>query len=162
VIIAATGHRPDKLGGYHPEVDRRAYDFAFGYLEKAKPEGVVSGMALGWDMAVADAAIDLGIPLIAAIPFVGQERKWKPAARKRYERICTLAHEAVVVTPYLLTTQAGSIAKAFMNRNEWMVDRCTKLVALWDGGKGGTANCIAYAVSRGKSYDNLWDKWSRR
>ncbi len=30
-------------------------------------------------------------------------------------------------------------------RNEWMVDNCDMLVAVWDGTDGGTYNCIDYA-----------------
>jgi uncharacterized phage-like protein YoqJ len=35
-------------------------------------------------------------------------------------------------------------------RNEWMVDRCDKLIAVWDGSKGGTGNCVDYAKSVNK------------
>jgi uncharacterized phage-like protein YoqJ len=30
-------------------------------------------------------------------------------------------------------------------RNEWMVDHCDLLIAVWDGSEGGTANCVRYA-----------------
>jgi hypothetical protein len=33
-------------------------------------------MARGWDLALAKAAVELGLPLFAAIPFVGQESRW--------------------------------------------------------------------------------------
>ena len=46
------------------------------YLERARPDAVISGMALGWDQAVARATADLGIPWVAAITFEGQESKW--------------------------------------------------------------------------------------
>jgi uncharacterized phage-like protein YoqJ len=35
-------------------------------------------------------------------------------------------------------------------RNEWMVDNCDLLIAVWDGTSGGTANCIKYAVKKKK------------
>lgn len=45
-------------------------------------------------------------------------------------------------------------------RNEWMVDRATKMVALHDGSWGGTFNCLAYARKKGVPVDNLWDRWT--
>ena len=32
-------------------------------------------------------------------------------------------------------------------RNEWMVNNCDVLIAVWDGTSGGTANCVKYAES---------------
>jgi len=36
------------------------------------------------------------------------------------------------------------------DRNEWMVDHCHALVAVWNGTGGGTANCVGYAKRVGK------------
>ena len=30
-------------------------------------------------------------------------------------------------------------------RNEYMVDKCDILLAVWDGSAGGTNNCVKYA-----------------
>ena len=35
-------------------------------------------------------------------------------------------------------------------RNEEMVDRCDLLIGVWDGSKGGTYNCINYAIDHGR------------
>lgn len=70
--IAFTGHRPDKLGGYSPEADRRLVAFArrlvVALQARYAPERFISGMALGWDMAVAEACASKGLPFIAAVP----------------------------------------------------------------------------------------------
>ena len=73
MIIAATGHRPDKLGGYGSIVADRLFHLAYETLEELAPTLVISGMALGWDMAVAEAAFCLDIPFHAYRPFEGQE-----------------------------------------------------------------------------------------
>lgn len=31
-----------------------------------------------------------------------------------------------------------------------MVDRCDRLIAVWDGSNGGTGNCVKYAKEVGK------------
>lgn len=35
-------------------------------------------------------------------------------------------------------------------RNEYMVDLADKVIAVWDGSKSGTANCVKYAEKTGK------------
>ncbi|WP_188052008.1 hypothetical protein [Azospirillum sp. Sh1] len=46
-------------------------------------------------------------------------------------------------------------------RNEWMVDHSDRLLALWDGSQGGTANCVRYARGLGRPIDNLWSEWEK-
>lgn len=54
MIVAATGHRPNKLGGYAHWDAERAIDLAMRYLTLLKPSRVISGMAQGWDQARCD------------------------------------------------------------------------------------------------------------
>ncbi|PAD70641.1 hypothetical protein CHH83_02225 [Bacillus sp. 7586-K] len=35
-------------------------------------------------------------------------------------------------------------------RNEWMVDNSDYVIAVWDGTKGGTGNCVKYAQKQNK------------
>ena len=35
-------------------------------------------------------------------------------------------------------------------RNEYMVDLADKVIAVWDGSKSGTGNCVKYAKQVGK------------
>lgn len=152
-VIAATGHRPDKLGGYSNQVRLALGGLATEYLYREAPEKVISGMALGWDQAVAVTALALRIPLIAAVPFEGQESTWPEDSQRLYRFILESADEVVVVSKVACNT-------AFQTRNKWMVDRATKMVALWDGSWGGTFNCLDYARKRGVPVDNLWNRWS--
>jgi uncharacterized phage-like protein YoqJ len=152
-IFAATGHRPNKLGGYGEDVYQRLKFMARFYLRDTKPKEVISGMALGWDQAWADAAVAEGIPFIAAVPFEGQENIWPEESKARYRELLGKASSKIVVCP------GGYAAWKMQRRNEWMVNICTKLVALWDGTSGGTGNCIKYAESVKKPIDNLWSSW---
>lgn len=52
------------------------------------------------------------------------------------------------------------VPKAMQIRNEWIVDRADRIIALWDGSFGGTHNCITYANKRKVPVDNLWDAWA--
>jgi uncharacterized phage-like protein YoqJ len=153
MIIAGTGHRPDKLGGYENRTRLALGGLATEYLAQKRPDLVISGMALGWDQALAGAAVALEIPFLAIIPFEGQERKWPEDARARYKRLLAAATEVIVISPWPST-------KAMQLRNEAMVDRCDRVVALWDGSWGGTFNCVKYAEKKRVPIDHLWDRWS--
>lgn len=150
MLIAATGHRPNKLGGYGPAAYRKLVTLAEAYLRLAKPEGIISGMALGWDQAWADAGLNLGIPVHAAVPFAGQESRWPLESQKNFKRIID---QCATVT--IVCKGAYSAAK-MQTRNEWMVDKADRVCALWDGSSGGTGNCLRYAQSADKQIDNVW------
>lgn len=154
MINAATGHRPDKLEGTYSLLTRRALGaVAVQHLHYNRPDSVISGMALGWDQAVAGACVTLRIPFIAAVPFEGQEKRWPVEAQERYWRLLGQAERVEVVSEY-----PG--AKAMDLRNRWMVDNAEEMLALWNGDLiGGTANCIRYAETCGRPVTNLWSTW---
>jgi len=143
MIVAFTGHRPDKLGGYKLPNDTyiRVCQKIDTTLKEFKPEKVITGMALGIDQWAASIAHKLHIPFLAAIPFEGQENAWPESSRKIYRILRKLVTEEVIVS------QGGYSADKMQVRNIWMVDNCDKLIAVWDGTKGGTGNCIEYAKS---------------
>ena len=151
--VAGTGHRPDKLGGYGKSVKARLEVLAIDWITLNKPSLVISGMALGWDQALAEAALEVKVPLLAAIPFEGQEASWPDEGQRRYREILAAAQEVKVVS------QGGYAAYKMQRRNEWMVDHCDLVLALWDGSSGGTGNCIRYARQQLKTIENLWTQW---
>jgi len=154
MLIAATGHRPDKLGGYGVH-DARLEAIARGYLSLMQPAGVITGMALGWDTRFALAALSLGLQVHAAVPFEGQESRWPWQSQQTYRSILARCATVTVVCP-------GGFSKiAMQQRNEWMVDRAVRICAMWDGSAGGTGNCIRYAEKQKKPIDNLWQAFSR-
>lgn len=153
MILAGTGHRPDKLGGYDPHTTKRVLDFATEILRHHQPSLVISGMAQGWDMALAQAAVNLGIPFHAYVPFHGQEQVWPMATRLYYKALLSLAQNVVMVT------QGGYSKSAMQLRNQAMVDNCDLLAALWNGSKGGTENCLMYAMLTSKPYINYWPQF---
>jgi uncharacterized phage-like protein YoqJ len=143
MIIAATGHRPEKLNKEYDHkgpVSRLILSEIKQVLIQLQPEKAICGMALGVDMIFAVAALRLSIPLIAAIPFKGQESKWPRSSQDQYHQI--LSHRLVTIH---YVCDPGYAAWKMQKRNEWMVDRCTNLLGVWDRSSGGTANCIEYA-----------------
>lgn len=155
MIVAGTGHRPDKLGGYDGNVLRHLALTAKQWLERNPAERVISGGALGWDQALALAAARLKIPLTLALPFRNFDSKWPSHSRKLLSDIIAMADTTVYVC------EDGYAPWKMQQRNKYMVDNCDLVLALWNGTKGGTANCIAYADSRGKPVENLWDFYEK-
>jgi uncharacterized phage-like protein YoqJ len=172
--IAITGHRPNKLGNDYDltsplilsikkEIidNLKAVRYAFPNLT------LITGMALGIDTLFAQIAIDLNIPFIAAIPFIGQETKWNDKTRQEYHNLLNKSYNIMIVDrgydvtypAYLERRNMLIIDKQLHNqyspakmqqRNIWMVDNCDILIAVWDGSSGGTANCVKYAESVNK------------
>lgn len=153
MIYAGTGHRPNKLGGYSQGVTNKLIQLAKTSLTEDKVTKVISGMALGWDMALAEAAIELDIPFIAAVPFFGQEKMWPKESQERYHRILEKAEDIIYVC------DKGYAPWKMQIRNEWMVNNCDTVLALWDGSKGGTGNCIQYANKTNKPIQNIWNQF---
>ncbi len=148
MVIAATGHRPDKLGHDYDltgplcnAIRKRMQDV----IDQYEPDAIISGMALGIDTMWAELALENGIELHAYIPCWNQDKMWPQKSRDRYQKI--LAHP--LCKKFII--HAGEYNNFCMNnRNIAMVDNCRILVAVWDGTKGGTANCVLYALNKKK------------
>jgi len=146
VIIAITGHRPPKCGNYegtNPLACWVKTEIRKALLE-LQPTALITGMAIGVDQWTAAICIKLAIPFVAAVPFVGQERQWPALARDEYALMLHLAKEVVVVC------EGGYERWKMQARNEWSVDHSDKLLAVFDGSQGGTANTVNYADRVGR------------
>jgi uncharacterized phage-like protein YoqJ len=153
VRLAVTGHRPPKIGGYNqPNIVSTAIRQGMHVaLTTMRPEIVYIGMALGSDQMMAEVCIQLGIPFFACIPFLGFESRWPPHSQRRYNELLRYAADQIVVTPVRQYR-----AWYMQARNQWMVDRADRLLAVWNGVRdGGTWNCIRYAESVSKPWSQL-------
>lgn len=142
ITLSITGHRPDKfdddyLGVYPIPVSVRIWlSNMYSYYD---PDKVIWGCALGVDTWSAEEAVEIGIPIHAAIPFEGFNKSWPYESQKKLEGLLKQCTEVTVVNP-------GSYrAWFFQTRNEWMVNHSNRLLAVWNGTAGGTWNCVNYA-----------------
>jgi len=143
--MAFTGHRPQKLGGYGDSPTKTrikaAVQAAISKFSLANPgASFISGMALGLDQWAAEIVLELGLPLIAAVPCKGQERMWPHPSKQTYRDLIARATEVVVLAEHYSPV-------VMQIRNRWMVDRATDVLAVWDGSSGGTENCVRYALT---------------
>lgn len=157
MILGITGHRPHKLGsgvGWTPlrraVVRRMAEEF-----DRLQPSRVIQGMALGVDRWAGWLAHRRSVPFTAAVPFTGQFMRWSPEQRQAYGQLLELAASEVDTSIGHSCSKCSfhwqdQMRHLFQVRNEWIVDHCDVLLAVWDGSSGGTANCVAYAEKVGR------------
>jgi len=150
-----TGHRPEKLTV--PE------NVVVVQLEKEIRQAIadgfttfISGMALGVDIWAAEIVLRLktefpDIQLICASPYEGFERRWSADWQSRYNSILERADLVSFICQHY---SRG----CFQIRNEWMVDRSSRVIAVFNGGKGGTKNTIDYAKRNGMELRVLMPK----
>lgn len=153
MIIAVTGHRPNKLWGYdlfHPKYKELSLQM-LDFLEENKATHCISGLALGVDTVFAQSSMryrrlypELNVMVECAIPCANHSSKWNKEAQALYNNLLVLADIVTYVSKE--TYQPWLMQK----RNEYMVDKCDLLLAIWDGSKGGTGNCVNYAKKKGK------------
>lgn len=141
-----TGHRPEKLQA--PE------SVVVAALEKEIRQAIadgfsvfISGMARGVDIWAAEIVLRLrdageAIRLICACPYRGFVRGWTQNWQDRYMAILSAADLVRNICP-------GYSRSCFQRRNEWMVDRAARVIAVWNGQPSGTKNTIDYAQQMG-------------
>lgn len=143
-----TGHRPGKLTMPEQKI-KAALDEK---IQAAIADGYqvfISGMARGVDIWAAEAVLRLRnggqpIRLVCAVPYNGFETCWSAAWQERYRRILFGADRVQYICPkYSLG--------CFQIRNQWMVDHSARIIAVYNGGRGGTRNTLKYAAAQGIS-----------
>lgn len=153
MIFCGTGHRPDKLIGGWDNWDRHYLELTellIEALEHHKPRQVISGFALGFDLALAKASICLSVPTIAYIPCQNQEIKWKSFYKKEYINLLEKCDQYT-----LISEKYDNFC--MQKRNIAMVNDSDAVIALYNGDKsGGTYNCINFAQKQNKKIINLW------
>lgn len=113
----------------------------------------LSGMAVGFDLAAADAVLHLrgecpGMRLVAVVPFEGQQQRFPAAERSRFERVLAAADDRILLA-------ASYHRGVYSLRNDYLVDRAATLLAWYDGSPGGTRYTVRRALRMGRRVDNL-------
>lgn len=143
--VCFTGHRPEKLTRSERLIKRD--------LEKEIKRAInngfttfITGMARGTDIWAAEIVLELkdkgkDIKLICASPYHGFEKCWGEDWRQRYKTIFSKADYAFFVSMEYSRS-------CFQVRNEWMVNHSSRVIAVYNGERGGTMNTIEYAAKK--------------
>lgn len=140
--VCFTGHRPEKISRCKKDIKADLEK----EIRQAIADGLdvfITGMARGVDIWAAQIVLRLrdegmDIKLMCACPYDGFDRGWSSEWQKQYTDILESADFVKYVCP-------GYTRSCFQIRNEWMVNHATRVIAVFNGEKGGTKNTIDYA-----------------
>ena len=133
MILAVTGHRPQRLKGQ----ENMIREWAEGQLIRLHPSMIYDGMAQGADQIVAIAAKKLNIPIICCYPF----------PRTNYYPI----EQWIMENNEVIFIQPAFSKQSYIIRDKFMVDHSDTVLTIWDGIRhGGTYITREYAIKQGK------------
>ncbi len=154
--VAFTGHRT-----YRREAEALLHE-TLSMLYARGFRTFLCGMAVGFDMAAAEAVLAMrdtvprsDVRLMAIIPFEGQQARFSAVDRERFARIVAAADRVVPLAP---TYHPGCYAQ----RNDYLIDHASLLVAWYDGSLGGTRYTVRRALKLGLECINLYQLGGER
>lgn len=154
VTCCFTGHRPDTLPWGEDETALSAQACQEQIREKILllvEDGYqyfISGMAQGIDLMAAEMVLTLqkeGVPieLCCAVPYRGQQENFPIKDKIRYHDILDVADEVLIL-------EERYKKNCLLKRNEYMVDRSSALIAVYNQNRsGGTYYTVRYALKKG-------------
>jgi ribonuclease HI/uncharacterized phage-like protein YoqJ len=135
--VAVLGHRPPDLGGYadNPLADAVRTKLAEILAAKATIADdlvVLSGLRLGAELLGAEAALELGLPLVVVLPYPDPESVWPAASQARFHEVRDRATDVVQLQKKAPTSKQEAGA-ALARRDAWIARHATEAVLVWDG-----------------------------
>ena len=152
--VCFTGYRPMKCPWGFNEEDTRCILMKKelkSIIEQCIDKGYntfISGMALGFDIICAEIVLELkkkhkNIKLIGALPCENQDSKWNDIQKKRYKKILKKLDDIHCLYKFY-------IDGCMQERNKFMVDNSSLVIALYNGKSGGTKQTVNYAIKNNK------------
>lgn len=168
--ICFTGPRPKQLFGYD-EVARGMYSkilsFVVETVKSLIDEGYdkfITGGAQGFDQVAFWSIAHIkrqgfNVENNLYLPFQGQDRIWNATglfSQQEYNKMKRMADDIYYTTDGTITDKY-KVVPALLHRNHCMVNDSSLVIALlagrskhWQDAKGGTAECVRYAVANEK------------
>jgi uncharacterized phage-like protein YoqJ len=154
MIVTGIAHPPARLHERSEIPSSELVFLAKMGLNTYRATHLITGLAQGWEQALAKAAIELEIPYSVAIPFPGRDADWKREARLLYLDLLARASDVYRVCDEWFE-------EAVMEGHFWRVDRSEIVLALWDFEfQGDTFQTMSYGLKTGRTVVNLWNEWS--
>lgn len=145
-----TGHRPQSLPwGFNEQDDR-----CLKMKEKLRTQIInainkgynifICGMALGFDIICTEQVLELKkqytqIKIIGALPCKTQAKFWSKKDKLRYKSVLTKLDSIRCIYNHFI----GNVC--YLERNKYMINNSSLVIALFNGQDGGTKNTINYA-----------------
>jgi ribonuclease HI len=135
--VAVGGLRPPELGGYEAtEIPNRVRTQLAEILEAKTtmhPDLVVlTGMGLGCEQLAADAAMDVGVPFIAVLPFPDFESAW-PATTRRHFQVLVAGAQTVITLSKKTPDAKPAAGRLIAQRDAWIARQAVEAIVVTDG-----------------------------
>lgn len=153
MIVAVTGHRPERFGDDSACMGVRCALWAT--LSSLDPDKLLTGGARGVDLWAAQWAThyadEIGTPFVVALPFIGHTALWSQRDVEEYDRTMKDGYKSGTLSRIEFLGSSSRKSAAYFKRNRYLVDNCDLLVAVYDGKPGGgTAYTVEYARKVGR------------
>ena len=115
------------------------------------PDGMTARLQTA--AALAEAALDHGIPYVVVQPFPDPDSKWPSAARESYRRLLAEAREVVLMQKKAVRSP-GDVRRAMSQRDAWITRSADAAIVVWDGADallGKTVRALEQQVG-----DEVW------
>lgn len=153
LTVCLTGHRPSKLPWRYDETKENCKRFKNDLrvvLESAITYGLkrfFTGMAEGFDMIATEILLELkniykDIRITAVIPCLGQEKKWTKSQQEKFNEILKNCDDTIIISKIYTKS-------CMKDRNQFMVNHSSVVIACYNGLPSGTENTIRFAKAKG-------------
>jgi len=180
VVFSGFGSRPSEIEEnsrhvYSADVLAKLSAFAVDVFEHYTPTRIMSGMGLGWEQAIALAAVTTKIPFVAILPFKDQESVWPEKSQDFYRSLLSKATDVVH------TSNGTFTGMKFVERDNWIIDHCDGVFTLFRNeppaeqetsddiifidvnvakSQARKQRIIQYAEEKEKTIIDLWPNWN--
>ena len=157
--VVALGLRPPALGGYDPTnpvaaaVRRKLKEALTGWLAIHPDVVVLTGLGLGAEQLVAEAATQAGVPYVAVLAYPDQESAWPGPTQLRYRRLLSgAAANFTLSNKQPRSKQEAGIAAG--KRDRALIAAAHGALIVWDGQDRRLGEHIAVLEQR--IPDDVW------
>lgn len=155
LILAGTGHRPNRLDGYNDTTRNKLLELTHEVVNRLLPKYGYCGGALGWDQAWGLALLGSCIPYCMALPCPSMGSKWFQRDRDILDQLIANADRVHYLSDHY---HKG----AYIMRDKYMVANAEGVVALLDPTAigSGTYQTCQYAERLHLPVLQLWDRYT--
>lgn len=153
VSVCFSGHRDVPFGKQKELKQHLRFEIAKAYADGYRC--FYCGMAMGFDLLAAEAALSLqselrDLQVIAVVPFRDQTAKWSKEAQSKYNSILRIVDDVTVLSERYYNG-------CLLRRNDYMVNHSSRLIAYYNGSnKGGTFYTVKKAGQNWLEVVNLY------
>lgn len=166
-IVTPLGGKPQELtwlGGqiyfadrteWFEHMHKRLKALARAALSRHDAASVTGTLALGWDTALLEAAVDRDLAVTVILPFQGVHSRWDLHHRQRFGRILERAADVRHAHHGEYEPWAyGAAVRA-------CIDASDLVLTLWDGADEHVERDLDHAAKADKRAINLWASWKK-